>query len=201
MMGAGEHRIRRLCRRAGGMGGGLLLAAVGAGTALAAGGEGHGNPWVDLLYKTVNFAVLVGLLVYFLRKPVGRFLRTGAGRSKELLNDARRADAESERRLAEQRKNIDGLKEELTALQADARREADEEKARLTAEAREIAERFRRQVQLQTGQARNQAVAEIRREIAAEAVRLAEGMIRDRMDDERQGRLVQEHVERMEAGP
>ncbi len=53
-----------------------VLAAPAVAAASEAAGEAAGNPWYDLIMKFVNFAILVGMLFYFLRKPV----TPGAGR-------------------------------------------------------------------------------------------------------------------------
>ena len=171
----------------------LLPAAAGA-----AGGEDHGNPWWDLLWKTVNFAILVGLLYFFLRKPVGRALRGAAQRARQALSDSRESAEVTSQRLEDQRKNIANLHLELERLKEDARAETAAEAERLKRDAESLAERLKLQVQQQVEQAGNQALETLRGELADGAVNAAEVLIRERMDNAAQKRLVQEHIDGLE---
>jgi len=171
----------------------LLPAAAGA-----AGGEVHGNPWGDFLWKVVNFAILVGLLYFVLRKPVGRALRGAAQRARQALSDSRESAEVTIQRLEDQRKSIANLQLELERLKEDARAETAAEGERLKRDAEALAERLKRQVQQRVEQAGNQALETLRGELADEAVRAAEGLIRERMDNAAQKKLVQEHIDGLE---
>ena len=184
---------------------GVILSALIvclASVAQAAGnGEGHGSPWADLAYQSINLAILAGILIYFARKPVSRFLRISAAGAKQTLDDARKEAGEAETRLEEQRKNIASLKAELESMKADARAEAEVERDRLKSDADALAERLRQQSRLQIEQARNQAIATMRVELTAEASRVAWEMIVDRMSAGHQRHLLDAHLERLEAPP
>ena len=181
--------------------GAVVLGMVLLQTAISLQGDEHASIWLLFAAKTYNFAVLVGLLIYFIRKPIGRFMRKSAAGAKQTLDDARKDAGEAETRLEEQRKNIASLKAELESLKADARAEAEAERDRLKSDADALAERLRQQSRLQIEQARDQAMATIRVELTGEAIRLAEEMIKDRMSDEHQRRLLDEHMHSLEAPP
>src|SRR5579864_6413683 len=56
-------------------------------TAKDASGEAHeaGSGWGATIAKTVNFAILVGVLVYFLRSPVAAYLTARIAKVREDL--------------------------------------------------------------------------------------------------------------------
>jgi hypothetical protein len=62
----------------------LLVLSVGTAFAAAEGSEGGGSwsPWM-LLWRVINTAALIGVLVYFLKKPMANLLES-ALRSKDL---------------------------------------------------------------------------------------------------------------------
>ena len=54
---------------------GFVLFAVTAAEAASGAGGQAGIPWWEIFKQAVNFSILVGVLVYFLRKPLSTFLR------------------------------------------------------------------------------------------------------------------------------
>ena len=179
----------------------LVTAVLTSGPALAlAAEEGapHGSPWMDFLWKAVNFAILAGLLYFLLRKPVGKALREAAQRARQMLDDARASAEQMERRYQDQRRNIENLKSELERLREETRAETAAEADRLKQEAQAAADRMTAQVERQVEQARNRALQTIRVELADEAVRLAENLIRQRLDEKTQKRLLDEQIAEQE---
>jgi F-type H+-transporting ATPase subunit b len=188
-----------------------LLRALGAAVAFASAlpcaaalwaaeeaGEQHGDPWLDLLWKAVNFAALVALLWYFLRKPVGKALRGAAARVKATVDEARQNASDMERRYRDQRRNLENLKAALERLREEARRETQAETERLMKDAQAAADRMSGQIEKQVQQARTRALQSLREELADEAVKQAEALIRQRLDDATRRRLLDTQIARQE---
>ena len=161
-------------------------------------GEAHGDPWMAIVWKAVNFAVLAGLLWYFLRKPAGKALREAAQRAKQTLEDARAGAVAMEQKYNDQRRNIENLRTELERLRDEARAETAVEAERLKHDAQAAADRMTAQVQTQVEQARKQALQSIRAELAEEAVRTAERLIRQKLDEPAQRRLLDAQIREQE---
>jgi large-conductance mechanosensitive channel len=72
-----RDRVRRALRVAGPLAASLCIAAVGfaAEEGSAHPGGGVHIPWGEMIKQTVNFLILAGVLVYFLRKPLSSFLK------------------------------------------------------------------------------------------------------------------------------
>lgn len=174
--------------------------ALGATPALAAEG-GSGNPWMDLLWKAVNFLVLAGIIYYFARKPVGNLMRGAAKESKDTLDEQRERAAGAEAEAAEQRRRIENLEADLQRMLNESREEARSEHERLVAEARNQSERIRHAVSTQVEQEFNKARKELQAELAQETVRLADTMIRERMDDRRREQAADRAIEQLGARP
>jgi F-type H+-transporting ATPase subunit b len=184
----------------------LLLVAVPATTVLAnasapqeshgaaeGGAEaGHGG-WRPTIYKLINFALLVALLVYFLRAPVGAYFQTRGDTVRRELVEAAALRAEAERQLSDVRSQLAALPAELE----DLRRGEEElviEKARIkaaTEKAREqLLERTRREIDFQFRQARRELLAHT----ADLAVKLARTRIERAITPEDQRRLIDRYT-------
>ncbi|MEE8396249.1 MAG: ATP synthase F0 subunit B [bacterium] len=170
------------------------LAAEGA----AAGSEEHGSPWLDFAYKVVNFAVLVGLIVYFARRPLGAFLSGSAGETLAAFIGSRKAVEEAAAELEEQKKKLAEMENELRRMTEATHADGAAERQQLVEEAEAQAHRIREQGSRQIEQEMAKARAALKMELADEVVRLAEGLIRARVDDAQHTRLVGEFIDRLE---
>jgi F-type H+-transporting ATPase subunit b len=159
--------------------------------------ESHGGGIVDVLARLVNFGVLAGTLVYFLRSPIATYL---ASRHEQIRSDLVTA-AEMKRAAATQIEQIErqmkALPAELDALRTQGADEiaAEEERIRTAAAAERdrLLDQARRDIDLQV------RVAE--RDLTTHAAELAIGVATDRIkrtitDDDRQ-RLVDRYVEQL----
>ncbi len=173
-----------------------LAAELVPGEVWAAGGA-NGSPWMDLLWKTVNFAVLVGLIVYFARKPVAGFLARRAREDRAGLDAARTEAEDTAQQLAEQKQRIDAMESELSRMIDEARADGQEERRQLMAESEAHARRIKEQTQLQVEQELRKARNALQAQVAEETVRVAESLIKDRLDGGRQGQLVDEYVQQL----
>jgi len=173
-----------------------LCLTLGAAPAWAA-GEGSANPWMDLLWKTINVVVLLGLLHVFARKPLLNFFRGAASGLKKGLQGTRDAAAKAESEMVEQKRKIEGLQAELERLVVEARQEAQNERDRLVAEARAQTDRIMEQMRGQVEQEFSKARIALRRQLADETLQLAEKMIVERLDDTARERLVGTTIEQL----
>jgi F-type H+-transporting ATPase subunit b len=165
--------------------------------------EGHADeeehaesPWA-FAGKLFNFAVLVGLLVYFLRKPIRDYL---AGRATQIRTDLVTAASMKEdaaRQITEIDVKLKQLPAELDMLRARGQQEIAAEQARIehaaAAERDRLLEQTRREIDLQLRTARRELVTHA----ADLAVQVARERIRSRMTTEDQRRLLDRYLEQV----
>jgi len=159
------------------------------------GGEAKGESPHALLYKIINFLILAGALGYLLRKPLADFFRQRAQTITESLQQGRHALAAAQGRLSEIEAKLANLESEIRAFKDSAGREMEAERQRLRQAAREESERTLAFARMQMEVATRAAALELKRYTALEAVKLAEGVIRERLDDQSRRRLVERFVE------
>lgn len=177
----------------------LLLGLTTA--AFAAGGEGHhpdsGVLLKDFLYRTLNFAVTIGLLAYFVTKPIRRGL---AGRREGIekgLLQAQGLREEAEARFADYDNKLKRAEEEIEAIYAEIRREGELEREKILANAREMAEKIQQEAERTAAGEIARAKAELRQEATRMAVAIAEDLLKRNITTADQARLANEYMQKV----
>ena len=168
----------------------------------AASGEQHGeapheDSAVNVIARLVNFGLLAGALVYFLRSPLAGYLKDrGAQIRGDLVNAAEMKKAAAAQ-IDEIDRKMKALPGELEALRKQGVEEIAAEEARIqaaaAAERERLLEQARREIDLQV------RVAE--RELVSHAADLAVGVATERIKknitDDDQQRLVDRYVQQL----
>jgi len=178
------------------------LCAAAVAFAAEAGGAQHGVgvhiPWGEILKQAINFLLLAGVLVYFLRKPVSSFLKERSDLLRKAIDDAAKARAEAAEKLAAIETRTGKLADEIAGMNAKMDVEAAAEARRLQETvAAEIA-RIRAQSEFTGEQEVKKAREELRREASLLTARAAEELVRKSLSPEDQERLVRENLEKIE---
>ncbi len=98
----------------------LITLALTLTNAMAAGKEAHHEPSIkDLIYPTINFVILVGFLVWKLKKPMNDMFNKKSDDVKSLMNSAAEKNKDAEVRLKMLQAKISGLDKELEKIKAD----------------------------------------------------------------------------------
>ncbi len=182
----------------------LLAAALSAAApalASSAGGEGHGSSLMPLFWQVFNFAVLVAILVYAMKKAdVKGLLRDRSENIRKGIEDARAAREAAEAALAEVDERLRLKDQEIEKMVRAARASGEREREAAIKEgerlSRKIMEQARNNIQYELQQAR----AAIRAEAVELAMELARKKLGERLSAEEQRRLVEESLDKLEAG-
>jgi F-type H+-transporting ATPase subunit b len=139
--------------------------------------DAHGASLWSTVAKLLNFAILAGTLVYFLRSPLMGYMRDRAVAIREALVTARQMTSAAQSQLEEIDRRMRALPGELEELKARGLRDVAAEEARIRqsaeAERARLVEQTRRDLDLQ--------VRAARRELVAHAADLAVGLASDRI--------------------
>jgi F-type H+-transporting ATPase subunit b len=168
-------------------------------TAAAAGEEEPSEPAHALLFKVINFVLLVGGLGYVLRKPAADFFRSRSASIQKGLEEGRKALEASQVQLRAVEEKLQHLEEEIAAFRASAAREIEAEHQRLQQATAEEAARILESASAQMDTAVRGARLELKNHAARQAVTLAEGLIRERLDEAGHKRLVSQFAATLQA--
>jgi len=155
----------------------------------------------EFIFEWVNLLLLIGVLVYFARKPVQDFL---AGRRDQIAKNIASSEqllSDAERKLAEWNAKAARLDSDVAAILESTRKSAAAEKAAILADAENSAARIRQSaVGIVDRELRTARVA-LRKEAAELAVSLAGSLLREQTSDADKSRLVDEFIAKIESAP
>jgi len=178
----------------------LLLGFLFAPAAALAASEAAGStaiPWWDIFKQVVNFGILVGVLVYFLRKPVGAYLKERTEMLRKSIDEAARARASAAEKLLAIEIRMSKLSKEIAEMSRKMDIEAEEETRRMRDGAQAEIKRLHAQVQFAAEQEVKNARLELRKEAAELSARTAEEIVLKTITKGDQERMVRENIDRI----
>lgn len=156
--------------------------------------------WHELLptfAKIINLLLFVGLMYYFLSRPIKEAFRA---RQENIRDELMRAQEERDAAVAKL-KEVEGrlarLDSEVETIRMQAQKEAAEERARVERTTEEEMRKIREQARREIESAAKAARAELRAFAAEQSVRLAGERIRRDIRPEDDAHLVREYVEEL----
>jgi len=170
-----------------------------AGPALASGGGEEGGS-SSLLFSVLNFVLILGVIVYFARKPVAEYLEQRRQGIQRSLEDSAKLLSDAEAKLQDWNDRAGRLDAELSEIRATSRRIAEEEREEILAQARVNAERIQNDARVAVDQELLRARRVLAEEAGELAIDLAAKLLADQVTDDDQQRLFDEFLSNVEAG-
>jgi F-type H+-transporting ATPase subunit b len=169
-----------------------------AGAEHAADAAASHDGWSAVIAKAVNFTILVGVLVYFLRAPLKDYLTGRIGKVREDLVTAAETRETAARQLAEIAAKLAALPAEIEALKKRGAEDLAAERARIEQEAQaerqRVIEHTRREIEMRLRVAKRELL-----ELAADlAVTVAAERIRTSITPDDQARLVDRYASQLQ---
>jgi len=172
----------------------LMVGFTASLQASTAGAETASLFSLDMLFKGINFIILLYLLYRFARKPIARLLSTSAENSKKAIDTALFDLEQAQKQLSDYQIKIANLESELAERQKSALASIDAEKAKMVAEAHEQARRLEEQAQKRIEQNLAKAKEEIKAFLISESVKLAEATLVKEIDAKSQTALIKNYT-------
>ncbi len=171
----------------------VLCFTVGA--ALASSGEGE-SPWnfTMLLWRVINTVVLIGMLVYFLKKPLSNFFSERKSQIQRDLEEAREQQRKAEELIQEYKQKIAGMEQELDKLRSELKKSSEAENQKMLANAEKMAATTVEAARLAAEQEVRNAKIALKNEAVDLALKLAETMIREKINEADRQRIVEEYL-------
>jgi F-type H+-transporting ATPase subunit b len=144
-----------------------------------------------LALQLLNFGVLLAILIKFGGSAINKALASRHEQLKAEVAAASEARAQAEARLRKQEERLAGLEREIASMRAGIKAEAEVEKAQLIAAAEDRAKRIREETAFVVEQQIKEAQVALRREVADNALRIAEETLRRQVNADDQRRMVE----------
>lgn len=162
--------------------------------------DDHGGGWMPTVWKIANFAILVGVLVYFLRTPLMTYLNGRIGKVREDLVTAAQTREAATRALAEIDAKLKALPAELAALKQRGAEDIAAERVRIKEaaeiERQRLLEHTRREIDMRLRVAKRELL-----ELTANlAVGVASERIKKSITPEDQARMIDRYSAQLGRG-
>jgi F-type H+-transporting ATPase subunit b len=182
----------------------VLASALFLCSAAVAAEEGHqaapSKGWVATdTYRVMNFVVLAAVLFFILRKPAGNALSGRIQNIREQLDNLEAEKAAAEKKLSEYETKLMQLEKEAESIVEEYIRQGKEARERILAEAESAAEKMEAQAKKAIENEFATARASLQAEVMERALAEAETLIRNRITEEDQERLVDEYLQKVVA--
>ena len=155
----------------------------------------------ELIYKVINFAILIGGLTYLLRKPLSRFLARRTSEIQADLEEGRNALEESNTRLKQVEEKMKGMEDAIAKLRTEAEKEEKAELNRLRKAAEAEADRIMSAAKDEIEGAGRAARLDLKRYAVNQAIRLAEEHLRQNLNKKQSVALIERFLTKLEESP
>lgn len=180
----------------------MILGLAAVAQAAGHGGEHHSSftdeKFWDFIWRVMNFAVLFIVLFFLLRKPLSQGLKQRSANIKAELEELEAKREEAKRQYAVLEGRLQEAEKERELILEEFKTQGEREKQKIIEEASTMAERIKAQAQFTIEQETEAAKSELKREIAEMSAALAEDLLKQNINDEDQGRLVDEYLDRVQ---
>ncbi|MBW2265789.1 MAG: F0F1 ATP synthase subunit B [Deltaproteobacteria bacterium] len=174
-----------------------VFVAVGVVFASSGGGESGFDKGKDLIWRIMNFVVLAGGLTFLLRKPVAKGLESRRQGIRDQLDDLEKRKQKAEKELSEYQQKLNQLDKEVEKIVAEYVKDGEALKAKIIEEAKASAEKLQRQAKKNIEHEFEKAKKELRAEMGAQAIVMAEELIKKNINDKDQERIIGEYLEKV----
>lgn len=167
------------------------------------GSEGEGGQGIskkklwDFIARTMNFVVMVVIIVLLAGKAAKQFFGNRREEIKTTLDDLEQRKTSTEKKYTELEKKISELENERKNIMEEYAREGEKEKNKIIDHAHEMSERIQQQAQVAIQREIKQAKDQLRSEIAELSAAMAEELVKDNINESDQTRLVEEYLEKV----
>ena len=158
----------------------------------------HGTAWKEWLWKIVNFAILVFILVKFMGKPLKEFLRKRTEVIEKTLQEAREAKELALKALIEVEERLKYKDKEIEEILAASRSSAKLDLDSLIHQGERMRDKILEHAQTGIEFGLRQAKEEIRAEAVEIAMEMAEKKLKEKLTPETQDRLIEESLVKIE---
>ena len=151
----------------------------------------------DFLWRVLNVAVLIWVIVKFAGKPLREFF---SGRRETLqkgVTEAQAAKVATAKLFIEYQAKLDGLEGELKAMEEKASLEAEREQERMRKETETLVAKLKLQARQMADQEVASAQRSLRNEAAKLAVEVAERLVKENVSDSDRQRMVDNYLEKV----
>jgi F-type H+-transporting ATPase subunit b len=163
--------------------------------------EAHGEGGIPfkLVYAVANFLILLGLLIYFLKKPAKEFFASRATLLKTRMDQAQDLKAQAIQKHAEYESKLKNVQKEMETLVTELKKDGELERQRIIDETRAQLTQSKTTQEKILAQELRKAKEEIKRNSARLTEEIAEKLIKNNITAEDQTKIFEDYLTKLES--
>ncbi len=178
----------------------ILILLFCMGTAYAAGGDSLSPEKLkDLMWRVMNFAVLMFILIKFGAKPIGAALSGRREQIKEEIEDLETKRAEAEQSYKDFEAKLAGMEGEIDTIVEKAVAQAEVEKEKIIESAHKAADDIKRQAEMAIANEIVTVRRSLKNEMAEQATTMAEEIIIKNLTPDDQNKIIEDYLNKVGA--
>lgn len=145
-------------------------------------------------WKFIDLAIFVGVMIYFLRRPISDALASRSDAIQQELVDAEAKRARAMEQMLEAQAQLEHLEPDIQSVREHTQKEAESERQRMAASTARDLEKLEQQAQREMDTADKIARKQLREFFAAKSIDVARQAIRSQMKPEDEALLIKESI-------
>jgi F-type H+-transporting ATPase subunit b len=160
-------------------------------------GRGFGISSDILGSNLINLIIVIVLLVVYGSKFIGNILTERRSKIAEEIQEAENRAATAAKALAKAQENLNQAQAQAKQIKADAESSAQKARAEILAQGQQEVSKMKANAVQELDSERAKVIADLKRRIAVLALEKAEQELKNRLNDDIQGRLISRAVEQL----
>lgn len=152
---------------------------------------------MHLFWQVLNLAILISIIIFFLRKPLSRYLGKRSLDLRDNLREAYSADDQGLARLALVDAQIENLSLEIAEIKEKAKKDSQEQREKVLKEAEQEYQRLLSKAQEDIEHEFKESQKRIKAFTVDKAINYAEQQIVKDLSEELHNRLIEDYIERL----
>lgn len=169
----------------------ILLSSTSA--IAASDGGSSWTPWL-LMWRVINTIALLGLLIYFVKKPLVNFFQERKNSIARELEEAREKRDEAIRLIEEYKTKMAGMEQELAKMSGELKKAAESDSQKLVATAEKLSAAMIESARVTAEQEVRKARILLKNEAVELAMTMAEALIKQKINDQDRKRIVEDYL-------
>lgn len=175
----------------------VLVLAVATACLAGEGGEGRGRQIWDMVWRILNFLILVAILWKLLADKIKKYFSDRRIEIAEMIDTADKARTEAEKQFADYQSRLKNIDSDIQEIRDAIMGELEGEKQRIIEEGKAVAERIIEQAKWSAEQEIIKAKNSLRNQVVDMAGDMASGLVTNSMTPEDQKRLIEEYLDKV----
>jgi F-type H+-transporting ATPase subunit b len=177
----------------------VLMLIITAGIVFASSGGGeHETSIMDWVWRFLNFAILVAILVVFMGKPMKEYFKKRTELIEKSIKDAGEAKSAAEKALKDIEDKLKLKDDEIKKIMESAKKSGEADRDALVEAGKIMSEKIKEQAKLNIEMELKQAKDELKTDAAKLAIDLAEKKIKDRLSHDDQMKILEDSLKKIE---